>query len=101
MYVTLFVIQRPNSKWRPYFEKLKHRNKYWKNGKNTGKVGEKSGKFVSPEMWDPCLLQRLWNFEDLLSPSFSKYVQHVINDLKGGLLGLQIRHKEGFLYCST
>ena len=29
--------------------------KYWKIGKNTGKVREKSGNFVSPEKWEPCL----------------------------------------------
>ena len=33
--------------------------KYWKNAKNTGKVDEKilekSGKFVSPKKWEPCL----------------------------------------------
>ena len=28
--------------------------KYWKIGKNTGKVREKSGNFVSPEKWEPC-----------------------------------------------
>ena len=27
--------------------------KYWKIGKNTGKVREKSGNFVSPEKWEP------------------------------------------------
>ena len=30
--------------------------KYWKIGKNTGKVREKSGNFVSPEKWEPCLV---------------------------------------------
>ena len=25
-------------------------------GKNTGKVREKSGNFVSPEKWEPCLV---------------------------------------------
>ena len=29
--------------------------KYWKIGKNTGKVREKSGNFVSPEKWEPCI----------------------------------------------
>ena len=28
--------------------------KYWKIGKNTGKVREKSGNFVSSEKWEPC-----------------------------------------------
>ena len=28
--------------------------KYWKNAKKTGKVREKSGKFVSPKKWEPC-----------------------------------------------
>ena len=28
--------------------------KYWEIGKNTGKVREKSGNFVSPEKWEPC-----------------------------------------------
>ena len=28
--------------------------KYWKIGKNTGKVREKSGNFVIPEKWEPC-----------------------------------------------
>ena len=28
--------------------------KYWKIGKNTGKVREKSGNFVSLEKWEPC-----------------------------------------------
>ena len=27
--------------------------------KNTGKVREKSGNFVSPEKWEPCLLEPL------------------------------------------
>ena len=27
--------------------------KYWKFGKNTGKVREKTGNFVSPEKWEP------------------------------------------------
>ena len=27
--------------------------KYWKIGKNTGRVREKSGNFVSPEKWEP------------------------------------------------
>ena len=27
--------------------------KYWKIGKNTGKVREKSGNFASPEKWEP------------------------------------------------
>ena len=33
--------------------KNKTLKKYWKNGKNTGKVREKSGNFVSPEKWEP------------------------------------------------
>ena len=28
--------------------------KYWKMARNTGKVREKSGNFVSPEKWEPC-----------------------------------------------
>ena len=33
--------------------------KILENGKNTGKVREKSGNFVSPEKWEPCLLHWL------------------------------------------
>ena len=33
--------------------------KYWKIGKNTGKVREKSGNFVSPEKWEPCVGSRI------------------------------------------
>ena len=33
--------------------------KYWKIGKNTGKVREKSGNFVSPEKWEPCVVMHL------------------------------------------
>ena len=36
--------------------KRKLLKKYWKNGKNTGKVREKSGNFVSPEKWEPCVI---------------------------------------------
>ena len=32
--------------------------KYWKIGKNTGKVREKSGNFVGPEKWEPCTTAR-------------------------------------------
>ena len=41
--------------------------KYWKIGKNTGKVREKSGNFVSLEKWEPwscgCSVWLLANFE--------------------------------------
>ena len=37
--------------------------KYWKIGKNTGKVREKPGNFVSPEKWEPCKNQ-LYQAED-------------------------------------
>ena len=42
----MFVIQSLNSKWRPYLSKNKTLKKYWKMGKNTGKVREfcQSGK---------------------------------------------------------
>ena len=33
--------------------KKQNTKKYWKIGKNTGKVREKSGNFVSPEKWEP------------------------------------------------
>ena len=33
--------------------KNKTLTKYWKMEKNTGKVREKSGNFVSPEKWEP------------------------------------------------
>ena len=36
--------------------KNKTLKKYWKMEKNTGKVREKSGNFVSPEKWEPCSL---------------------------------------------
>ena len=35
--------------------KNKTLKKYWKMEKNTGKVREKSGNFVSPEKWEPCI----------------------------------------------
>ena len=38
-----------------FSKKTKYLKKYWKMGKNTGKVREKSGNFVSPEKWEPCL----------------------------------------------
>ena len=34
-------------------KKNKTLKKYWKNGKNSGKIKEKSGNFVSPEKWEP------------------------------------------------
>ena len=34
-------------------KKNKTLKKYWKMAKNTGKVREKSGNFVSPEKWEP------------------------------------------------
>ena len=40
-------------------KKNKTLKKYWKNGKNTGKVREKSGNFVSPEKWEPCLKRKI------------------------------------------
>ena len=36
-------------------KKDKTLKKYWKNGKNTRKVREKSGNFISPEKWEPCV----------------------------------------------
>ena len=33
--------------------------KYWKIGRNTGKVREKSGNFVSPEKWEPWSLYNI------------------------------------------
>ena len=36
-------------------KKNKTLKKYWKNGKNTGKVRGKSGNFVSPEKWEACV----------------------------------------------
>ena len=50
-------------KWTVYYllkcikfsvRKNKTLKKYWKMEKNTGKVREKSGNFVSPEKWEPC-----------------------------------------------
>ena len=38
-----------------FSEENKTLKKYWKIGKNTGKVREKSGNFVSPEKWEPWL----------------------------------------------
>ena len=35
-------------------KKKKNFKKYWKIAKNTGKVREKSEKFVSPKKWEPC-----------------------------------------------
>ena len=37
-----------------FSEENKTLKKYWKIRKNTGKVREKSGNFVSPEKWEPC-----------------------------------------------
>ena len=51
-------------KWTVYYllkcikflvRKNKTLKKYWKMEKNTGKVREKSGNFVSPEKWEPWL----------------------------------------------
>ena len=37
--------------------KNKTLKKYWKMETNTGKVREKSGNFVSPEKWEPCVIE--------------------------------------------
>ena len=40
-------------KWIKFSQNKQILKKYWKIGKNTGKVREKSGNFVSPEKWEP------------------------------------------------
>ena len=41
--------------------------------KNTGKVKEKSGNFVSLEKWEPCLKIHLLEFSQNASAEFSKF----------------------------
>ena len=110
--MTLFVIQWPNSKWRPYFEKLKHRNKYWKNGKNTGKVREicQSGNVGTLCMY---LINRVprglgydfGNFTAILFKDKSVYALRIkhhlpirMSDSKINLPGSKITHPD---FCSS
>ena len=67
-------------KWTVYYllkcikflvRKNKTLKKYWKMEKNTGKVREKSGNFVSPEKWEPCRLWMSKNGDDDWNPTIN------------------------------
>ena len=56
VYIVVFIMQLPSSKWRPYLKKTTKMSVWKKQNKSQGKMTEileKSGNFVGGKMWEP------------------------------------------------
>ena len=89
--------------------------KILENGKNTGKVREKSGNFVSLEKWEPCFIHQpatdvIFKFSSLKSTYSGKVVPYEIhkwakgtkktNNIKNRIVWSKDNHKSTYLKTS-